>query len=78
MANVPAVLATVNITAKDINGNNIAKQFSSVYGLNFDYSKGTIEVIDITGTFYFSLTKLTTLTYTITTGLGGQHTVVTS
>lgn len=78
MANTPLVNARVNITAKDVNGNNIAKQFNSVLALNFDYIKGMVNVVDATGSFYFSLTAITTLTYTITTGLNGTHSVVTS
>lgn len=78
MANTPLILATVNITAKSIAGNSVAEQFNAVTGLSFDYSKGTVEIVDATGTFYFGLTAITTLTYTIVSGLGGQHTVVMS
>jgi hypothetical protein len=78
MANQPLLKATVNITAKDINSNNVAKQFNNVLGLNFDYNTGKINVIDTTGSFYFSLSAISSLTYTIVTGLNGSHTVVTS
>jgi hypothetical protein len=78
MANVPRVNATVRVTAKDINGNNIAKQFNSVQYMNFDYQDGTVNVVDATGSFYFPLTPLTTFTYVIVTGLAGSHTVVMS
>lgn len=79
MANTPIVNATVRVTAKDINGNNVAKQFNAVSALNLDYVKGQLNVVDVTGSFYFPLgSPLTTVTYTITTGLAGQHTVVMS
>jgi hypothetical protein len=74
----PALLATVNITVKDINGNSVAKQFNAVSSLSFDYFKGMVKVTDITGEFYFTLLTTTTLTYTITTGLAGVTTVVMS
>lgn len=78
MANVPLIQARVNITARDMNGNNVAKQFNSVMGMNFDYNDGTINIIDATGSFYFNLKLVTTLTYTITTGVTGLHNVVMS
>jgi hypothetical protein len=78
MPTTPAITATVKITAKDINGNNIAKQFDSVSFLFFDYNKGMVQVTDVTGQFYFSLTAITTLTYVIVSGVGGVTTVVMS
>lgn len=78
MANVPLVNARLTITAKDINGNNIAKQFNAVKFINFDYQDGTINVVDATGSFYFPIKPLTTLTYTITAGVNGVHNVVAS
>ncbi len=78
MPTTPAITATVKITAKDINGNNIAKQFNSVSSLYFDYAKGMVSIIDVTGQFYFSLTAITALTYTIVSGVGGSTTVVMS
>ena len=78
MANKPAILATVTVTAKDIKGGNVAKQFNQVSGIVFDYTDGSINIIDATGSFYFPLGPMTTLTYTIVNGIGGQHTVVMS
>ncbi len=78
MANSPRLLATVKITVKDINGNNVAKQFNSVYNLIFDYNDATVNIVDATGSFYFSLSTITTLTYTVTTGIAGSHVVVMS
>ena len=78
MAFSPALVTTVKITAKDINGNNIAKQFNAITQLVFDYRDGTVCIFDQTGQFYFSLTAITTLTYVITTGTAGVHTVVMS
>jgi hypothetical protein len=74
----PLLNCTVKITAKDINGNNIAKQFNNVYGMNFDYQKGMLAILDVTGEFYFPLTPLSSFTYTIVANPGGQHTIVTS
>ncbi len=78
MPTTPAINATVKITAKDINAGNIAKQFNSVSELRFDYSKGVVEITDVSGQFYFSLLLVTTLTYTIVAGVGGATTVVMS
>lgn len=78
MPNQPLITGTVKVTAKDVNGNNVAKQFNAVTGLSFDYNKGMVQVTDATGSFYFPLTPMTTLTYTITTGLAGSHVVVMS
>ena len=64
----PAINATVSITAKDINGNNIAKQFNAVSSMTFDYNKGMVSIVDVTGKFYFSLLAITSLTYTVVTG----------
>lgn len=72
----PAINVSVNITAKDINGNNVAKVFNSVTKLHFDYSKGTVNVVDVTGSFYFSLMLVTTLTYTVVAGFGAPTTTV--
>jgi hypothetical protein len=78
MPSTPALLATVNITVKDINGNSVANQFNAVSSLSFDYFKGMVRVTDVTGEFYFTLLTITTLTYTVTTGLAGVTTVVMS
>lgn len=74
----PAVNTRVKITVADINGNSVAKQFNAVSSLQFDYSVGKVNIVDATGSFYFTLLTITTLTYTITTGLGGTTTVVMS
>jgi hypothetical protein len=78
MPNAPLLAATVRITVRDINNNNVAKQFNSVSYLDFDYVDGTVRIVDATGSFIFTLKTITTLTYTITTGLAGQHAVVMS
>lgn len=78
MANQPVIVGTVKVTAKDVNGNNIAKQYNSVYSLTFDYNRGMVMVVDVTGSFYFPLTPMTTLTYTITPNPGGSHASVMS
>jgi hypothetical protein len=79
MPNQPLISATVRIMTDDINGNNTTKQFNTVYGLNFDYNKGMVNIIDATGSFYFSLFDVITLTYTVAGGVdGGAVTVVMS
>jgi len=78
MANQPLVNATVKITVKDINNNSVAKQFNGVKKLDIDYSDGTINIVDVTGSFYFPINTLTTFTYTITAGVAGLHIVVMS
>ena len=78
MANAPIITATVKVTAKDINGNNVAKQYNQVKGIVFDYNDATVNIIDVTGSFYFPLTPLTTFTYTIVANPGGSHVVVMS
>jgi hypothetical protein len=76
--NSPLINATAKITAKDVNGNNVAKQFNAVRFINIDYTDGTINIIDATGSFYFPMSPLTTLTYTITPGFSGLHVLVAS
>lgn len=79
MPTTPAITTTVKITARDINGNNVAKTFNSVNTLSFDYIKGMVNIVDlIQGSFYFPITPLTTITHTITSGVGGVTTVVMS
>lgn len=78
MPSTPAINATVKITSVDINGNSVAKQFNSVSALSFDYAKGMVKITDVTGEFYFSLTVVTTLTYTVVSGVAGTTTVVIS
>lgn len=56
---------SVNITVKDINGNTTASQFNAVYSLNFDYARRTVNIVDTTGSFFFDLSTITTLTYTV-------------
>lgn len=74
----PRLIATVKITVKDINGNNVAKQFNSVYNLIFDYNDATVNIVDASGSFYFPLSTITSFTYTITTGTAGSHVIVMS
>lgn len=76
MSNVPLINASVTITAIDINGNSVIKQFNSVSAIHLDYSKGVINIVDATGSFFFGLTTLSALTYTIVTGVNGSTTVV--
>ena len=78
MPNQPALNCIVRITARDINNNNVQKSFFQVRQLEFDYTDAVVNIIDVTGSFYFPLTPTTTITYTIVTGTNGQHTVVIS
>ena len=78
MANPLLINALVKITAKDINGNNVAKQFNQVRYINFDYNDATVNIIDATGSFYFPLVPMTTLTYTIVANPNGSHSLVMS
>lgn len=78
MANAPLITCTVKVTARDINNNNIAKTFSMVKGMVFDYNDATVNIIDVTGSFYFSLTPMTAFTYTIVPNPNGSHAVVMS
>lgn len=79
MPTTPAINTIVTITARDINNNNIAKTFNSVGSMNFDYNKGMVRIIDLVqGEFFFSLLTITTLTYTVVSGVGGTTTVVMS
>ena len=78
MPNMPLIKSTVNVTAKDVKGGNVAKQFNNVTGIHFDYNTGMVNIVDATGSFYFPITPLTSLTYTIVTGIGGSTTVVMS
>lgn len=78
MANQPALIARVTITAPDIKGNSVVKQFNAVTQLRFDYSTGKLNIVDATGSFYFGLTTITSLTYTVVSGLAGVTTVVIS
>jgi len=76
MANVPLVNANVKITSKDINGNSIQKTFNNVSTMVFDYQLGRLNIVDTTGSFYFSLTAVLTLTYTVVSGYGGSTSIV--
>lgn len=78
MANTPLLNGVVKITHEDINGNDTLVTFNSVTALNFDYAKGMLQVVDATGSFYFSLTDPTSVTYTIVVNPNGSHTVVIS
>lgn len=70
MSESAAITASVTITV-----NSVAKVYSAVKALNFDYFKGKVNIVDATGSFYFSIAAITTLTYTIA---GTSITVVAS
>ena len=79
MPTTPALNARVLITVKDINNNSVAKQFNYVTSMHFDYFKGVINIVDsVQGSFFFTLMTITSLTYTITTGVNGLANVVMS
>lgn len=74
----PAINTTVRITAKDINNNSVAKQYNAVRELHFDYNDGTVNIVDKTGSFYFPIMPMTTVTYTITAGVSPTVVIVMS
>lgn len=78
MAYTPLINARATVTAKDINNNSVAKVFSSVQAINFDFAKGMVNIVDATGSFYFPIKLMTTVTDTIVTGVDGQHSFVMS
>ena len=79
MAYQPVIIATVKITAKDINNNTTPKQFNSVYEVKFDYNKGMINIVDETGSFYFPLGVVVSFVNTILINPSGNfHTIVIS
>lgn len=61
--------AVVTITAADIKGNTVAKTFSAVKAINYDFFENTINIIDATGSFYFGYSSITTVTQVITNGI---------
>jgi len=65
MPNTPIILATVNITSRGLDGSNVLKTFEEVKAINFDFSKGMVNIVDSTGSFFFSLTAVVTLTYVV-------------
>lgn len=78
MPNQPLINAIVKVTARDINNNNVQKTFSGVRSIIFDYNDATINIIDVTGSFYFPLTPVTILTYIIVPNPNGAHTILMS
>ena len=61
--------ATVRITAADINGNSIAKDYTAVRGIDYDFFGNRIRIEDATGVFYFGYSSVATVTQTITNGI---------
>lgn len=67
MAIVPLITTRVTITVKDINNNSVAKTFNSVRSILIDYVDATINIVDqLQGSFYFGISTVTTVTYTVT------------
>lgn len=59
----PAINTQVTITSRSLAGDNVAKVFNKVIGLNYDYFKGMVNVVDAEqGSFYFPLIPVTTIT----------------
>ena len=76
MPSTPAIITTVTITSKSLDGISVAKTFNNVIGLSFDYFKGMINLIDsVQGQFYFPLIPVTIATSTIA---GNTTTIVIS
>ena len=73
----PAINTRVNITAADINGNRVPKQYNFVQTLTLDYYKGMVSINDsVQGLVYFPLNLVTSLTCTIVSGVGGGTSIV--
>jgi len=70
MPATPAINCNVTITSKSLAGDSVAKTFNNVIALNFDYFKGTVNVVDaVQGSFFFGLTLVTVTTVTIVAGI---------
>lgn len=78
MANVPALNAVVTVTSLSLAGDSVAKQYNAVSAVNFDYAVGKVNIVDVTGSFYFPLIPTTVVTCTIVAGVDGQATWVIS
>lgn len=79
MAVTPKLNCTVQITAKDINGNNLAKTYNFVNSITMDFVKGMINIVDdVQGSVYHPLIPISSFTDTIVAGQNGQHQIVTS
>lgn len=66
MAIPQRVSCIVQITAKDINGNNIAKTYNNVVQMNIDFANGKFQIVDeVQGAFNFPFVQIATLTDTI-------------
>lgn len=78
MANAPLTTCVVKITAKDINGNNILKTFGQVRNIIYDFNDMTINILDVTGSFYFALTPVTSIVTTVVPNPNGSYNVVIS
>ncbi len=78
MANAPLINARATVTARNLANGNIASTFLSVKGVNFDFTDGAVNVVDATGSFYFPLKPMTSITVTIVAGPNGQYSFVMS
>lgn len=65
----------VTITSIGLSGDSVAKTFNDVKEMKFNYFEGTLNIVDVTGSFYFPLVPVTTVTYTIA---GTLYTIVVS
>ena len=73
----PAINTRVNITAADINGNRVPKQYNFVQTLTLDYYKGMVSINDsVQGLVYFPILSVTSMTVTIVGGVGGGTSIV--
>lgn len=66
MANNPPAIVT--ITAPDMAGNSVAKTFSSVESIKYDFVERTINIVDDSGSFYFGYNTIATVTHVISNG----------
>ena len=61
--------AIVTITAVDINGNSVAKTFTAVKQVHYDFFENTVNIVDASGSFYFGYSAVVTVTQVITNGV---------
>lgn len=78
MAYTPAINARATVTSRSLANDNVVKVFSTVHSITFDFDKGMVNVVDETGSFFFSLKVMTSIADTIVTGVNGQHSFVMS
>lgn len=66
MPNPTAINTAVTITSKSLTGTSVAKTFTEVLEIHFDFFMGKLQIRDASqGVSNYGLTEVTTLTYTV-------------